>query len=69
MESSGLPSCVVISEATKQLVADKFECHKFELVPVKGVGDVQTYCVTASPDGKEEFKRYEAQPQKKAGSH
>jgi phospholipid-transporting ATPase len=66
LESSGRPSCVVLSEATKvlvqdRLIQDRIECVPFEVVNVKGMGDVQTYIVPVTSEAREEFLQYQSE--------
>lgn len=48
LESHGQPSCVVISEVTKSLVESRIPVTEYEVVNVKGIGDVNTYIISAN---------------------
>lgn len=61
LESSGRPSCVVLSAATHRLVHDKVECAPYEIVHVKGLGDVQSYCVAVTETARVEFRQFQSE--------
>lgn len=43
MESQGIPGTIQVTEATYELLRDKFILHKRGIIPVKGKGDMTTY--------------------------
>ena len=43
MESHGIPGCIQVSEATYELLKDKYLFEKRGLISVKGRGDMTTY--------------------------
>jgi class 3 adenylate cyclase len=43
LESSGLPNRIQISDATYQLISDKFRCELRGPIEVKGKGTILTY--------------------------
>ncbi len=72
MESSGRPSCVVLSEATHTLVASQLEgerivCRPYETVAVKGLGNVETFVIPVSDGAKQELAAYERERTHKPG--
>ena len=68
MESNGRPSCVVLSAATHRLVHDKIACTPYEVIHVKGLGDVQSYCVAVTETAQDELRQFESERKSAAKS-
>ena len=47
MESAGIPGSIQVTEATYELIRDRFVCEPRGIISVKGKGDMNTYLLLA----------------------